>query len=251
VSESIWLGYDSREVIAFSVARYSIMRFNKRIPIYGLVLDELQKKDWYKRPTEVQWHNGHRLLIDVPSRRADYDGRMSTEFAVSRFLVPKLAKSGWALFADSDIMVMDNITKLFELAQRDKAVMVVKHNYAPKETVKKEGQLQTAYPRKNWSSVMLFNCEHPAHNRLTLELINSLPALELHKFFWLEDHEIGELPPRWNYLVGETELDTAPALVHFTRGLPNMPGYEQQEFADEWRRLQPYSVGALSNGGIT
>jgi len=248
--ESIWLGYDSREVIGFSVARYSIERFNRRIPIYGLVLDDLQQKGWYKRPTELNFdHLGHRILIDVPSRRPDYDGRMSTEFAVSRFMVPLLAREGWALFADSDIMVMENISKLFELADRKFAVMVVKHNHRPKERIKKEGQAQTIYERKNWSSVILFNCEHPANKRLTWDQINSTPALHLHQFRWLEDKEIGELPARWNYLVGESKQDDYPALIHFTKGLPNLPGYENQPFADEWRRLQPYSVGALRNGG--
>src|SRR5262245_25730989 len=240
-----WIGYDSREVAAFAVAKYSIQRFNKHLPIRGLVLPVLQTCGLYKRPTEYHFSTDGRVLIDTLSRRADYDGRISTEFAVSRYLVPHLAKTGWALFCDSDVMCMENISKLFAFARKDKAVMCVKHNYKPKESVKMDGQAQTDYPRKNWSSVMLWNCEHPAHKALTLDRINSVPSLELHMLSWLTDDEIGELPPEWNYLVGESKLTVKPAIVHFTKGVPDMAGYENQEFADEWRRLQPFAVGAL------
>lgn len=239
---SIWLGYDSKETTAFAVARYSIRRFNGLIPIYGLVLDHLKWGGLYYRPTDMTVRaNGTRQLYDVIS-----DAPMSTEFSITRFLVPSLAKSGLALFADSDILVRANISRLFDMAQPDKAVMVVKHNHVPTSGVKMDGQKQTAYPRKNWSSVMLFNCDHPANKLLTVDMVNSKPGRDLHAFCWLEDNEIGELPPEWNYLNGITKLNgSEPAIVHFTEGLPDMPGYENVEYADDWRAMRPYAVGAL------
>lgn len=163
---------------------------------------------------------------------------MSTEFAISRFLTPILAQSGLALFVDCDTLAMQNVARIFDLVQPDKAVMCVKHEHNPTETVKMDGQVQTRYSRKNWSSVMLFNCDHPSNRKLTLEMINSLPGRDLHRFCWLEDHEIGELPPQWNYLVGHTELPEGvdPAIVHFTDGIPSMDGYENVEYAGEYFR---------------
>jgi hypothetical protein len=245
---SVWIGYDSREVSAFAVARYSIRRFNRHIPIRGVVLSALQKRGLYTRPTSFRKNgNGHPEIIDVLSKRQGYDGRVSTEFAVSRYLVPHLAKTGWALFVDSDILCFANISRLFALCMPDKAAMCVKHDHRPQQTTKMDGQKQTSYRRKNWTSVIAWNCDHPANRRLTLEMINRVPSLELHSLSWLEDDEIGALPYEWNYLVGEPvpRLPMTPNLVHFTNGLPDMPGYENQEFAEEWRRLQPYAVGAL------
>jgi hypothetical protein len=110
-----------------------------------------------------------------------------------------------------------------------------------------DGQKQTQYPRKNQSSVMLINCDHPANKALTIEAINTLPGRDLHRFAWLDDAEIGELPVECNYLVGVSKLPDGvlPKIVHFTRGLPDMAGYENQDYAEEWRTLMPYAVGAL------
>lgn len=239
---SIWLGYDSHETTAFAVARYSIFRFERYIPVKGLVLEQLRKDGLYYRPTEYRRNAVGKLqLWDVIS-----EAPMSTEFAISRFLVPTLAKSGWALFADSDVIVRQNVSRLFDMAREDKAVLCVKHEHNVIDGLKKDAKMQLAYSRKNWSSVMLFNCDHPSNKQLTVEMINELPGRDLHRFCWLKDDEIGSLPPQWNYLVRHTDLNgVEPALVHFTEGLPDLPGYEQQEFADEWRSLRPYAVGAL------
>lgn len=243
---SIWIGYDPRETTAFAIAKYTIRYFDKYIPIRGVVLDDLRARGLYQRETRSRINGDGRFeLIDVPSIAPDYDGRISTEHANARFFVPFLAKKGWALFVDCDVMFLDNVDKLFALADPSKALMVVHHDYAPVETTKMDGQEQTAYARKNQSSVMLINCDHDAHERLTLDDLNTRPGRDLHRFYWLEDDDIGELPPEWNYLVGVSKLDVKPKLVHFTRGLPDMAGWENQEHADEWRRLRPYAVGAL------
>lgn len=246
---SIWIGYDPREYGAFAIAHYSIRRFDQfYLPIKGLVLDELRKQRLYTRETKQRFNEEGKLeLIDVPSIAPGYNGRISTEHANARFLLPLICKTGWALFCDCDVMFRAHPDELFAMADSSKAVMVVQHDYEPAESEKMDGQVQTKYARKNQSSVMLINCEHPAHHKLTLSAVNKLPGRDLHRFFWLDDEDIGALPPEWNYLVGESKLPKGvePKLVHFTRGLPDMAGYENCEFADEWRSLKPYAVQAL------
>lgn len=227
--KQIWIGFDPRplEVQAFAVARRSIKRrLSENIPIYPLNMSALKEAELYVRPTERR--NGQ--LWDVIS-----NAPMSTAFAVSRFLVPYLAHSGWALFADCDVMARVDLVELFACADPDKACMVVKHNYKPKTDTKMEGQKQLAYPRKNWSSVVLWNCDHPKTKVLTPQVVNTERGLWLHQFSWLHDSDIGELDACWNHLVGDQPPNSAAKLVHFTNGSPNMPGHENCEFADEWR----------------
>lgn len=233
---SIWVGFDPRETDAFAVARHSIERWmNLPIPIRGVVLTDLRNGQLYTRPTS---RRDGRLWDDISG------APMATEFACSRFLVPTLAKTGWALFMDADMLIRGDIAKLFALADPKKAVMVVKHDHRPPEGVKMDGQAQTRYARKNWSSVMLFNVDHPANRALTVDLINSVPGRDLHRFCWLEDNLIGELPAEYNYLVGHTKGVDDPKIVHFTDGIPSMDGYGECEFADEWRaELRDWAKG--------
>lgn len=222
----VYIGFDPREAAAFAVARSSIRQWNKHILVHGLVLDDLRKQGLYTRPTEVRLGK----TWDVIS-----GAYQSTEFANSRFLVPHLAREGWAAFMDCDMLVRTNIARVFDKLDHNKAVYCVKHDHMPNNDTKMDGQAQTAYPRKNWSSFMLFNCSHPANAGLTLDLINSAPGRELHRFCWLEDHHIGELGPEWNYLVGHTETNVEPKVVHFTDGGPWFHGFENVPYADEWR----------------
>lgn len=232
---SIWIGFDPREAAAFAVAKQSMsQRLTQPIPIKGIVLDRLKEEGLYYRETERR--DGR--LWDVIS-----GAPMATEFAISRFLTPILAKTGWALFTDCDVLARKSLARLFELANPKYAVMCVKHRHDPPEGVKMDGQAQTRYLRKNWSSVALFNCDHPANKLLTVEMINTLPGRDLHAFCWLEDREIGELPAEWNHLVGHTQSNEEPSLVHFTDGLPYMPGYESVPFAEEWRAALNRWVG--------
>jgi hypothetical protein len=240
---SVWIGFDPKEAAAFAVCRSSI-RYHTANPspsVRGIILNELRRKGLYTRPTERR--NGQ--LWDVIS-----DAPMSTEFAVSRFLTPHLAKAaakggkaGWALFMDCDILARTSLWNLFRLRQNKYAVMVVKHVHDPDYQVKMEGQAQTKYARKNWSSVMLFNVDHPANAALTLETVNALPGRDLHRFCWLDDGEIGELDPTWNYLVGHTQINEQPKLVHFTDGPPTMRGYEHVDYADEfWAEMDRWAA---------
>ncbi|RWD00183.1 MAG: glycosyltransferase [Mesorhizobium sp.] len=229
---AFYIGFDRREAAAFAVAKYSL---NKHlitpVPVRGLVLSELRAKGLYTRPTE--YRDGR--IIDVLSKRADYDGAISTEFANSRFLVKELAKTGWAIFMDCDMLVRSNVERLFKVLDPSKAVMVVKHDFQPSEGVKMDGQIQTRYARKNWSSFCAVNCDHPANAALTVELVNSVPGRDLHAFCWLKDEDIGELDASWNWLVGHSSDEIDPDIVHFTDGIPTMEGYEECAFADEWR----------------
>lgn len=235
MEKSVWIGWEPREASAFAVARHSIERHitARVIPIRGIVLSRLREEGLYYRPTS---RKGAQLWDDIS------DAPMATEFACSRFLVPHLVRQHekataaprWAVFMDCDMLIRRDIWRLFEACDPSKAVMVVKHNHNPAETVKMDGQIQTRYARKNWSSVMVFNVDHPANDKLTPDLVNSVPGRDLHGFCWLEDDQIGELGPEWNYLVGHTETKASPAIVHFTDGIPLMEGYETCEFAGEW-----------------
>jgi hypothetical protein len=232
MQRSIYIGYDPREADAYAVCRGSLLKhLSESIPVHGLVLAQLQVDGIYTRPTERIAGR----LIDVKSRRPDYSGAMSTEFALSRFFVPHLARNGWALFMDCDMLVRKDIAAVFDLCDPDKAVMCVQHDYEPSRREKMDGQIQTPYARKNWSSFMLFNCDHPANAGLTLDLLNNAPGYMLHQFCWLEDRHIGALPQTWNFLVGESVPDDDPAVAHFTNGVPSMKGHEAAQFADEWR----------------
>jgi lipopolysaccharide biosynthesis glycosyltransferase len=226
---SIWLGWDPREADAYAVARHSIRRhLTQPIPIRGVVLDDLVDDGLYTRET-YRDYNGSAYYDPISG------APMSTQHAIARFLVPTLWGHGYALFADGDILARMNLARLFDEADSSKAVQVVKHDYAPPPGTKMDGQEQTRYARKNWSSVMLFNCEHPANQELTVQLINAVPGRDLHRFCWLKDEEIGALDPAWNFLVGHTDASVDPKLVHFTEGGPWFDAYRDVPFADEWR----------------
>lgn len=232
MKRSIYIGYDPRETDAYAVARGSLLKhLSEPISVHGLVLAQLQADGVYTRPIERIAGR----LFDVKSRRVDYSGAMSTEFAISRFFVPYLAKTGWALFMDCDMLVRKDMAKVFALADKSKALMCVQHDYQPSHREKMDGQIQTPYERKNWSSLMLFNCDHPANAGLTLDLVNNATGKDLHQFCWLEDHHIGTLPQTWNFLVGESARDDDPSVVHFTNGVPSMRGHENVAFSGEWR----------------
>ena len=224
---SIWIGFDPREAAAFAVCRDSIKRtLTQPIPIHGIVLDDLRRDGLYYRPIDFRDGQLYDPISEAP---------MSTEFAISRFFTPYLADSGWALFMDCDMLVRSSLARLFEEANPKYAVYCVKHNHIPKEIVKMDGQTQTRYARKNWSSFCLFNCDHPSNKGLTLKKLNTLPGRDLHRFCWLKDEEIGELGPEWNYLVEETTADVRPNVLHFTKGGPWMEGFEDVSYADQWQ----------------
>ena len=213
----VYVGYDTREDIAYQVCKHSIQTKSPDVDVRPLKQQELRDAGWYKRPI---------------------DKLASTEFTFTRFLVPELAGfKGWAVFMDCDMILTTDIKELFDQADDKYAVMCVKHDYTPKEGTKMDGQKQTVYPRKNWSSVMLFNCGHPSNATLTQDLVNEpeINGAYLHRFSWLKDEEIGELDHTWNYLVGWYNDIETPKLIHYTEGGPWFENYRDCEFADLWK----------------
>jgi hypothetical protein len=210
----VFIGYDPREASAFSVLAHSIhVRASVPVSVTPLMLSQLAALFSRER---------HSL--------------QSTDFAFTRFLTPYLSGyEGWSLFTDCDMLVLDDVAKLWALRDDRCAVMVVKHDHRPRESVKFLGQPQTAYPKKNWSSVMLFN--NARCRVLTPEYVNTATGLELHQFKWLPDEAlIGALPGRWNHLVGYDPPSRDVSLVHYTLGGPYFEEYRECEYAEEWRR---------------
>ena len=214
----VFVGYDTREDIAYQVCKHSIETKSKLADVRPLKQQELRDAGWYTRPI---------------------DKLASTEFTFTRFLIPELTNfEGWALFMDCDMILTTDIKELFDQADPKYAVMCVQHDYTPKEGTKMDGQKQTIYPRKNWSSVMLFNCAHPSNARLTMDLVNNpeINGAYLHRFSWLKDEEIGELDHTWNYLVGVYDDVVKPKLIHYTEGGPWFENYRYCEFSDLWKQ---------------
>jgi hypothetical protein len=239
----VFIGYDGREVPAYQVCvRSLVSRCSAPVEPQPLMLAHLQAARLYTRPTT---RDAEGRLFDTISAHP-----MATEHAIARFLVPHLARhSGWALSCDADILWRGDAAELFALADPAYAVMVVKHDHRPPARRKMDGQVQSEYPRKNWSSVILWNCAHPAHRRLTLGMINDVPGRDLHAFSWLADGEIGALPEAWNWLEGHSAPELEAKAAHFTRGTPDMPGYGNTLYAGEWWRvLEEIHAGTAPEG---
>ena len=208
MSGKIFLGYDAREAVGFHVCVESIIKHAR----YPFTLSPL--------------HGARR------------DG--TNDFTYARFMIPYLCRyTGSALFIDgSDMFLREDIAEIFKFYDPAKAVSVVKHNYRTRHPRKYLGTELEAdnrdYPRKNWSSVVMFNCAHPANAMLTPQYIESYNGAHLHGFHWLSDNDIGEIDPRWNVLIGEDDDDKDCALAHFTLGIPSFPRYTACRYADEW-----------------
>jgi hypothetical protein len=235
----VFIGFDEREREAAFVANHSLVTTSGIAPEW-LICEALRDRGLLYRLMDKRDSKFYDMVSNKPA---------STEFAISRFLVPILCQSGWALFTDCDVVFYDDVHKLLDLADPHYAVQVVKHQYVPTSDTKMDSQPQLRYARKNWSSVMLFNCEHPANRRLSLNDVNQRAGLYLHTFGWLHDSEIGELPPGWNWLVGEQLKPAHVALAHFTLGVPTMPGHENDDHAGMWLEARVEAHRAM-NGFI-
>ena len=235
----IFVGYDPREHLAAEVCRWSILRHCPAVGARLLKLSDADVAAVYRRP----FHREEGQLIDGVT-----GAPFSTEFSFSRFLVPYLAGyQGWHLFVDADFLFRDSVAELFALADERYAALVVKHEHRPRETVKMDGVAQTAYARKNWSSLVLWNAAHPANAAVTPDYVATESGLDLHGFGWLDDGEIGDLPLSWNYLVGHNNAAQCaePKAVHFTLGGPWFGAtYADVAFAEDWRAASAAYVAA-------
>lgn len=212
----IFIGWDSREPVAYEVCKFSIERHNKNknVSLHPLKQQSLRELGLYTRSE---------------------DKLASTEFSLTRFLVPYLSNyQGFSIFVDCDFLWTEDVQILFDSADKTKAVNVVKHDYAPSEKEKMDGKIQHIYPRKNWSSMMVFNNQHPSNKHLTPDLINKESPQYLHRFSWLNNDEIGNVSHEWNYLVGWYDDMNKPKAIHYTEGGPWFENYKGCSFANDW-----------------
>ena len=228
----IFVGYDSREDIAWQVCRHSLLRHAKRpIQVVPLRQPALRELGLYARPA---------------------DATASTEFSLTRFLTPHLAGSDqWAIFVDCDFLFTRDINELIDQLDNEKALYVVQHSYEPSQRIKMDGKAQTVYPRKNWSSFMAFNGRHPNVRALRPDVVNDAAPAYLHRFEWIgSDRDIGALDLEWNFLVGEYEpLSKTPAAIHYTNGGPWFDQWQDVDYGDLWkaeRDLYLANAGALA-----
>jgi len=208
---NLYVGYDEREAIAYHVFCHSVIK-NTSIPvkITPLVLSQLK-----------EFNETHQ--------------DRSNDFVYSRFLTPYLNEfDGWAIFADGDMICQADLKELMGMADPNKALMVVKHDYQTKASIKYLGNINENYPRKNWSSVILWNCSHPKHKILTPEFVSNQTGKFLHRFSWLDDNDIGELPVEWNWLACEYEKNTDAKLIHYTLGTPCFKDFRDTDMAEIW-----------------
>jgi lipopolysaccharide biosynthesis glycosyltransferase len=221
----IFIGYDPKEAVSFSVLCNSITRLSTQpLSIVPLNLRNL--------PMYSEIHT---------------DG--STEFSYSRFLVPYLADyKGWAIYMDCDMLLLDDISKLWSLQDSNYAVQCVQHQYSTKQSVKFLGNTNNNYYRKNWSSLMLFNCSHSAVSSLTPSIIESSTGKFLHQFEWVDDSSIGDLPIEWNWLADEYGHNANASLLHYTLGSPCFEEYTDTPMAEYW--FTEYKITNESNTNI-
>jgi lipopolysaccharide biosynthesis glycosyltransferase len=208
----VFIGYDPREEKAYQVARASILKHSPEIEIFPLVRSELIERGIFLRK---------------------HDLKASTEFTMTRFLVPFLSDyKGFSLFVDCDILCNEDVLKLLDQIDESCDVSCVQHNYEPKGKFKMDGKQQYVYPRKNWSSVMVYN--NAACWKLTPEMINIVDPSYLHQMRWATN--IGAIDHTWNYLSGYYSDIDKPNIIHYTDGGPWFPQYENCDFAEEWKQ---------------
>jgi lipopolysaccharide biosynthesis glycosyltransferase len=214
----IFIGYDPREAIAYHVCANSIIRHaTQPVSIIPLALNLF--KDYTETHT---------------------DG--SNQFIYSRFLVPHLTDyTGHAIFIDGDMIVRDDISKLWQLRDFSMDVQVVKHDYKTRQAVKYLGAKNEDYPRKNWSSVILWNCQSFPNRKLTPDFIQKSTGAELHRFTWIDDSRIGELPIEWNWLPDEFGPNEDAKLLHYTLGTPSFHEFATTPMGSEWHKERIYT----------
>jgi len=207
----IFIGYDAKEAVAWHVCADSILRHASE-PVCLIPLH----------------------LPQIHGYAEDHkDG--SNEFVYSRFLVPLLCGfNGWALYMDSDMVVKHDICQLWGEVAWDQAAAVVKHDYQTKHPQKYLGAKNEDYPRKNWSSLIMWNCGHYANRRLGRDFVRNTPGSFLHRFEWIPEDKLGELAKEWNWLVGEYPPNPDARVLHYTLGVPSFKQYRSCDHAEDY-----------------
>lgn len=215
--KKVFIGYTSTQDILFRVSKSSIERRSDGVKCFPIIQSALRDLGIYSR---------------------EHDKLGTTEFSITRFLTPWLAGyEGWVLFCDNDTLALEDINKLFDLADDRYAVMCAQHEHTPANKIKMNDQPQSVYPRKNWSSVVLWNCGHPKNRRITPDYVNVASPMHLHRFLWLDDDDIGAFPHEWNWLVDwyHTPDDGVPKFLHYTDGGPYFKDHQDCSYSKEWR----------------
>ena len=208
---TIVVGFDQREAIAYHTFTQSIIE-KSSLPVFFI-------------PLALNTLNGF---------KENHKDR-SNDFIYSRFLTPYLNNfEGWAIFADGDMICQSDIRELWDLRDESKALLVVKHDYLTKANRKYLGNINENYPRKNWSSLILWNCAHPKHSILTPNFISNQSGQFLHRFSWLDDSDIGDLPKEWNWLALEYPINNSAKIIHYTLGTPCFKDYRDTDMSDIW-----------------
>lgn len=222
----VYIGYDDREHAAAEVAAKTLREVtNGELEPEFLCAPKLSDQGLLYRISDHRGSQDYDFVSNAPK---------STRFALSRFLAPLLAQNGYALFVDCDVVFCEDPRNMLKEIEAAHAVSVVKHGAYDPATWKMVNQSNAKYLRKNWSSVMLFNCDHAANRRLSLRDVNERRGLDLHQFYWLHDSELGALHPRWNWLVGEQPKPDAVGIAHFTLGGPWFRSWKGAEHDDLW-----------------
>ncbi len=205
------IGFDQREAIAFHTFTQSVIE-KTSLPIKIIPLAIQSLKNYAENHTDK-----------------------SNDFVYARFLTPYLNNfQGWAIFADGDMICQADIKELWDMRDEKKALLVVKHRYKTKSKKKYLGNINEDYPRKNWSSVILWNCNHPKHRILTPNFVANQTGKYLHRFSWLDDNDIGELPKEWNWLAIEYPSNLNAKLIHYTLGTPCFKDYFNSDMSEIW-----------------
>ncbi|WP_242615677.1 glycosyltransferase [Sphaerotilus mobilis] len=218
----MFIGYDDREAVAYHTFCQSILE-TCSVPVAFTPL----------------------VLSSLPGYKETHvDG--SNTFIYSRFLTPLLCNfDGWALFADGDMICRRDLAELWALRDPSKAVQVVQHDYQTKASMKYLGNKNQNYPRKNWSSVVLWNCGHAKHRILTPEFVMQQTGAFLHRFSWLSDDDIGALPVEWNWLTTEYPDNDDAKLLHYTLGTPCFKDYKNADMAPIWHEARERSQSGM------
>jgi len=225
----VFVGYDSREDIAWQVCRHSLLRHSdSKVDVVPLRQTVLRELGLYTR---------------------QMDKGASTEFSLTRFLTPYLAaQRGWVIFCDCDFLFTTDVRNVLHDLDPSKALYCVQHDYTPTYPMKMDGKRQESYPRKNWSSFIIFNCDHPDVRSLTPAVVNAASPAYLHRFEWVRnDDAIGSLELDWNFLEGEypRPLKT-PRVIHYTNGGPWFEEWRDCGYADLWLHERDLYLNSLS-----
>lgn len=232
----IFIGYDPSEHEAYEVCKASILRAIDLHDYWFFDEDGIQIEKLYTKEIEG-WYR-------------EREPHQSTDFTYTRFLVPYLTGfKGIAIFVDCDFVFLADPREMVDLYYKPEyAIHVVKHpQYVPRTSMKMDGKQQHSMPRKNWASLIMFNCEHPKNKQLTFDYVNEhMPGKDMHQFTWLEDNEIGSLPLEWNCLDDYYYLES-PKAIHYTDGGPWFENYTQTMYSDKWYDVKEWMLANVKN----